>query len=497
MKTTFTAIFVMLLTNLICSRQAGAQIIKGVEDNPQPQQPVRWRPVKRDVTVRTEEVPEPEEKPATPKPAVKQVEKTAEVKAEAGSKVEDPAKAKADKPIDFIVQLQLRNTTYGSSLMSGLNPLANVNTTAANKDTVSNDFRMRRLRFGVAGKIDKVWVYKLLINAGQLVGNGTANPDNGIATVSSGVQEAFVGWAPAQAFTFRIGSTKTPFARENLTSAMSLTTLERGLGVSNIGRLFDTGALVSGKFADGRLHYGLGVFNGNGGFSNSVNADIGGTSLASGRIQIDPLGEYKNGEVYFSEKFLISLGFAGSYEKNRSGANIGSPLPAGVTNDIVSVTADLGINFWRVNIEANYLTAYSPANGYAFGAVQGYAGTVAFWVISQAMQAVFRYESYLNATTAVPVAVTTVTNAANAVVETRSASAADAREKRFITVGFNFYFSEKHRVKLQAFYHYGLNRYYTTDVQANALGGVTKITNSTGDFEHADDWAAIQAQMAL
>jgi Phosphate-selective porin O and P len=481
-RTSFRYLAGLLFANFLCSGEVRAQIIKGVEDAPPP----------RVVPRRPNRAPKPEA--AAPTAA----ETAVAVKTPpAAEKPAEKPTDKIDHKVDYFARIMVRNTTYGSSLLSGNNPSAAVGTAAPNKDTVYNDFRARRLFFGINGRIEKVWTYTLIINTTQLIGNGTANTENGVATVASGVQEAHLGWAPSPAFVFRVGSMKTPFARDNLTPAAGVTTVERSLGSLYMGRLFDLGAQINGKIFDARLSYGLGIFNGNGGYTNGVNSDLGGANMAGARLQFDPLGEYKNGEASLSDKFLLSFGIAGAYEKSRAGANLGSPLPVSVTSDISSATADIGFNWGRFNLEVAYMTAFSTRNGLPFGSVQAYYATAAFWLMAGVLQAVVRYESYLNATAAVPQSQVTVFNSAQTIIEQRNVAAEDLREKRFISLGFNIVFIEKAKLRLQAFYHYGLNRYYSTRTDSDAAGGSTRITNAGESFGYADDWFVLQAQINI
>ena len=117
-------------------------------------------------------------------------------------------------------------------------------------------------------------------------------------------------------------------------------------------------------------------------------------------------------------------------------------------------------------------------------------------IASGAVQAVVRYESYLNATAAVPLSTITSLNSAGAVVDQRTVNAPDLREKRFVSVGFNFIILEAAKLKLQTFYHHGLNSYYTTESKADGAGSI-RTTNKAENFEHADDWFVIQLQIHI
>ncbi|MBI5419944.1 MAG: porin [Deltaproteobacteria bacterium] len=116
------------------------------------------------------------------------------------------------------------------------------------------------------------------------------------------------------------GQFKTPFAREELTSAGALEFVDRANAVDAFKPTRDIGAMLHGRVAQGRLTYNAGIFGGTG----QSNPRTTNNAMFVARITANPLGEVKYGEgdPERSKKPLVSIGanyFANTLKRSATG----------------------------------------------------------------------------------------------------------------------------------------------------------------------------------
>ncbi len=135
-------------------------------------------------------------------------------------------------------------------------------------------FRMRRGRLAFDGHVfDARYQYKVQL---EMVGASLA------------LKDAYVNWRMSgQAFQVEAGQFKVPFGRQELTSIFKQRLVDRSLVSAAFTHSWDTGVMVWGRPADGRLEYYLGVFNGEG-INRSGQQDA--TDQWAGRLVWAPLG---------------------------------------------------------------------------------------------------------------------------------------------------------------------------------------------------------------
>lgn len=139
---------------------------------------------------------------------------------------------------------------------------------------VDGTFRVRRIRIVTSGRLFEHFIWKV-------------EPD---FAGSGSVQEAFVGLDYIDDHTFYMGNFKEPFGLETLTSDNWVKLIERSMASNSLSPSYDVGAEVKGKVLEGRIGYGVGIFNGNGG--NAV--DENGDKDFAGRLVIKPFAPADN-----------------------------------------------------------------------------------------------------------------------------------------------------------------------------------------------------------
>jgi len=163
----------------------------------------------------------------------------------------------------------------------------------AGEQTPANTFLLRRGRFGLQGKLWKVWQYSLLADFvdrnSSLLREGSLNLNH-------------VPWLQ-----LKFGQFKEPFSQEELLTATNIDFAERS-PVVNLVPAYSPGVMVHGSVANGILEYQLGAFNGKG----FLNLNDTSTPEAVARVRFYP---WKAGK----RDWLKGLGFGGAIADGRSG----------------------------------------------------------------------------------------------------------------------------------------------------------------------------------
>ncbi len=303
------------------------------------------------------------------------------------------------------------------------------------KDNKS-DFDIRRFKLQLQGNLfSKNLGYKF-----------QSEMSNGFKT-----EDAYLNYKFGAPLILQVGQFKPPQARQELTSASRQLFPERSLAndTFNLGR--DQGIQAAGSFADKRIDYRLGLFNGNG--PNTSNADD--NHMVAGRIDINPLGAYKMDEAGWpSDKLLVNIG--GSFAWEKVGPNdVGTGFDTdndvmdvalsldkdrykgddGRSNFIADYGSDLTWLLWTANLNATWMGATFASEYYSLNAdpdsgsdwnADGYYLQAGYQVIPKKLELAVRYSAVES-------------------TDTRASAKYDKNETQF---GANYYFV-KHNLKLQ------------------------------------------------
>ncbi|MDE3155865.1 MAG: hypothetical protein KGN76_12225 [Acidobacteriota bacterium] len=120
----------------------------------------------------------------------------------------------------------------------------------------SDRFFVRRARVTFSGAVLPHLLYR--IQADFAGGLGSAS------TIKGAMTDGYVEWTQFAHAHVRVGQFKAPFGYEWLVAATQIVTAERTLVTDRLSLNRQIGAQVLGAFAQGRLGYRAGIFNGNG-----------------------------------------------------------------------------------------------------------------------------------------------------------------------------------------------------------------------------------------
>lgn len=301
----------------------------------------------------------------------------------------------------------------------------------AGEDT--SNFSIRRMRLWLQGNVfSKDLFYKFQSDFGS--GDGE-------------LLDAYAGYEFADPFALTLGQYKPPQSRQELTSSGSQLFVDRSLAneTFNLGR--DIGLTASGQFADHRVEYMVGVFNGNG--PNQGNA--GNEHMIAGRIDVNPLGAFKMDEAGWpEEKPLLNIG--ASYAREKMTASDAGEING--DNDVLDKALDIdGIgeaafaaafgdelewNVYTANLHLKWLGATLGAEYYRLNAepdagsdwdADGYYVQAGYQVIPKTLEVAARYSA----------------------IESKDDNAFEKFDKSETQFGVNYYFA-RHNAKLQADY---------------------------------------------
>jgi hypothetical protein len=179
-----------------------------------------------------------------------------------------------------------------------------------------NDIDVSSLRLYISGSLNS-WL------------KGTFNTERGIND-SIILMDGYVQIEPTDGFNVWVGRLLPPSDRSNLDGPYYLNTWNYPM-VSQypsvaIGR--DDGAVVWGKLFAKKLVYSVGVFQGHNDFSGA--SDQAGNFLYAGRLAVnildpEPAPAYYTGSTYYGAANILTVAFAGQYEK----AGVGTAALAG------------------------------------------------------------------------------------------------------------------------------------------------------------------------
>ena len=147
--------------------------------------------------------------------------------------------------------------------------------------------------------------------------------------------DLFAEWTFDELLRIRAGQFRTPDTRAFITPLSNLQLAERGLVVDQFRLGRDTGAMASGAFASGLLHYDIGAFNG------AEMPDLGGdrdSPSVIGRTEIrlgQPVPYDQAPSLTFDDPHGVTFGFGGAYSrraiKQGSGPTSGRPSTTATT----------------------------------------------------------------------------------------------------------------------------------------------------------------------
>jgi phosphate-selective porin OprO and OprP len=131
------------------------------------------------------------------------------------------------------------------------------------------------------------------------------------------LDDAWINYRFVDEAQLQAGHFKMPFAREELTSDGALQFVDRANAVDAFKPSYDTGAMVQGRVAGGKLAYNAGIFNGTG----QAGTRTTNSGAWAARLVFNPFGEmrYSEADLENTPSPLLSLGadyFANTLKRN-------------------------------------------------------------------------------------------------------------------------------------------------------------------------------------
>ncbi|RJX28724.1 MAG: hypothetical protein C4525_15890 [Desulfarculus sp.] len=198
----------------------------------------------------------------------------------------------------------------------------------------SDTFLIRRARLDIRGVLENDFAYRLYAT---LIGER-----NGI------LQEGWLEYRKYPEFRVRLGQVFEPFSLEAVYSARWTWFMERAMIVNAISPQEDIGVMLLGKLWDGRLEYGLGVFNGQG---RNTSATVDDKDFTA-RVALTPWAQTPKGDALRGLSFGGSFG-TGNNEKSLAGNSFQTQGFTSWYEFASGVSQDGGLTRW--GLEAQYL----------------------------------------------------------------------------------------------------------------------------------------------
>jgi len=223
----------------------------------------------------------------------------------------------------------------------------------------ANEFRVRRGRLLLKGNMARDLEFKTQLDF----------------TASKPLLDYFVDYRPSTAFRLRAGQYKTPLSRQFLCSAAQKQFVDDVITTGEFKEGRDIGLMAHGEFAEGKVEYQVGVFNGSGKNARQDNTDF----MYVARLALNPLGRIKitESDVRSTPKPLLSIGVSTAYDTMPLGAD-SEDDPGAVDLNRWTLGGELafrwaGFNatselFWRVDDRAGVPAGLEAADVAAMGA---------------------------------------------------------------------------------------------------------------------------------
>jgi phosphate-selective porin OprO and OprP len=254
------------------------------------------------------------------------------------------------------------------------------------------------------------------------------------------LKDALVGYRFADPFSLQVGQFKAPTSRQQLISSGSQMFVDRSLadGFFNLGR--DRGVMASGAFADARVRYMAGIFNGKG--ENRGNSEN--NHLYALRLDVNPLGKIPLDEVAFSKTGpLVNVGASYGLQTlsaaDQNNVNSGLltravnlnalTLAAGQDVDVRSATANVHLMWMGLSAAGEYYFADIDPDGVSGWDADGYYVQAGYEVVPGTVNLALRYSAVKSTDGDAPAAV--------------------RFDRNEWQVGANYYYS-KHAAKISA-----------------------------------------------
>jgi phosphate-selective porin OprO and OprP len=231
-----------------------------------------------------------------------------------------------------------------------------------------------------------------------------------------GLIETYLNYRLIDEAQLKVGQTKIPFTRQELTSDGALQFVDRSIVVDAFKPSYDIGAMLHGKIANGLAYYYTGVFGGAGQTSTRSTND----NLFVARAVVNPLGDMTNYEADLdgSAKPLLSIG--ANYFMNTLNKSAGTTLDNTMSNyatssgwlgkglakisptgtkidkiDVESYGADLAFKWMGLSLQGEYLLgeAEAQSNNKLLRA-QGFYAQAGYMIIPKKLEAAFRYSYF-------------------------------------------------------------------------------------------------------
>jgi phosphate-selective porin len=233
---------------------------------------------------------------------------------------------------------------------------------------INDRILVRRARLNLRGSFGSAWSFRVESEFGA----GTLGATTGYRAQ---LTDAFVDWTKYPCAHVRLGQFKTPFGWEQLMSDLQNPFVERSLANDRLTFGRQIGLGVSGSFADRRLDYSVGAFNGNG-VNNSHNDNS--AFLTAARVGARPwsgqVGDAK--ATWTVGAAALTSRDTGTFHGDRAGLAFDSQFTAG-----------------PAHLRAEWLQQkQSPATGAPLTADGWYLA--ALYDLHAAWQLAVRYETY-------------------------------------------------------------------------------------------------------
>lgn len=261
------------------------------------------------------------------------------------------------------------------------------------------------------------------------------------AKQKQGLVQAWMNYKLINEAEIRLGQFKDVFGRQEVISDANLEFVDRSPVANAFRHSYDTGAMLSGKIAEGFAFYNVGVFGG-AGQTNTRNAN---DNAFFARVAVNPLGEmaYSEGDLGLSQKPQVSFG--ANYLRNTLNKLTATTLDStasyvsgttgwvgtnfGIANDKIDVDEygfDAAFKWMGFSLQAEYLLGQGEIQRTGqLKRAHGFYSQASYMIIPEKLQLAVRY-SYLD--------------------PNRDA----ANDNRTEQIGAISYYFNRHNLKLQA-----------------------------------------------
>jgi phosphate-selective porin OprO/OprP len=233
-----------------------------------------------------------------------------------------------------------------------------------------------------------------------------------------GLVDAWMNYKIVDPAEIKVGQYKVPWSRQELTSDGALEFVDRSPAVDNFKPDYDTGAMLTGKFAKGFAYYYLGTFGGAGQTTLQNTND----NMLAARVAVNPFGDmaYSEGDLDDGCKPLLSIGAdyfrqtitrntATTYNTVAPYANGSGWVNTGLNNSTGPLKTTLGrylvnsygidgaFKWMGVSVQSEYMVGQADSQALSSNNIlraQSFYAQAGYMVIPKKLEAAFRYSYY-------------------------------------------------------------------------------------------------------